>query len=132
MTTEEVTNRLGISYDTLYGIIKNHKDSLKLTRVKGKGFLMLDITEEQYKFFKSILETKKLISERKGDFIKENIQEILDDNKRDGVAVRYSQIFGIIEQSAKAKLNKIAYEEKLEMWRQDDTRTNFKQEHEND
>jgi hypothetical protein len=132
MTTKEATDKLGITQRALYTLINENRDNLQLKRVRGKNFLMLDITEEQYAFFENKLNTKNLIIERKTDFIQENMQDILDDSKRDSVSLRYAKIFGVQEMTAKSRLNKIAYEEKLKTWRQDDTRTNFKQECEND
>ena len=124
MRIKEAANLLGVSSEYLTKIIRDN--AIKVKKVSSAYWL----DEQTFLKLEVVVERSLIIKNRKREFIEENMQDILDDSKRDVVALKYARVFGVQEWTAKSKLNKIAYEEKLKIWRQDDTRTNFRQERE--
>jgi hypothetical protein len=128
MRIKEAANLLGVNSVYLTEIIRDNADTIKVKKVSGAYWL----DEQTFLKLEIVVKRSLIIKNRKREFVEENMQDILDDSKRDVVALKYTKVFGVQEWTAKSKLNKIAYEEKLKLWRQDDTRTNFRQECEND
>jgi hypothetical protein len=128
MRIKEAANLLGVNSTYLTEIIRDNADTIKVKKVSGAYWL----DEQTFLKLEVVVKRSLIIKNRKREFVGENMQDILDDSKRDVVALKYAKVFGVQEWTAKSKLNKIAYEEKLKLWRQNDTRTNFRQECEND
>ena len=126
MRIKEAANLLGVSSAYLTEIIRDNV--IKVKKVSSAYWL----DEQTFLKLEIVVKRSLIIKNRKREFVEENMQDILDDSKRDVVALKYAMVFGVQEWTAKSKLNKIAYEEKLKLWRQNDTRTNFRQECKND
>jgi hypothetical protein len=123
MRAKKAAELLGLSEKQVLDIIREEK-SLRIKKVRNTYWL----TEKNLEDLRTVVERKAIIKSVKDNFINDNIELILDDNTREEVVLRYTKVFGCTLTTARTKLLNVSIYEKLRRWRQDDSRTNFKQE----